>query len=70
MGGWSLPSQAELQSSKDRASAEDWRPKCLIDAGVSSRIALRLASSEGDLHKMLDAKGAGCTDKQLERIFG
>ena len=46
-----------------------WRFDVLWEAGYDSMVAELLAHSPGDLHKMADAKRAGCTDQRALEIF-
>lgn len=47
----------------------DWRLHELCAAGVGIAIAEKLAETENDLHKMIETKEAGCSDKLLLKIY-
>lgn len=46
-----------------------WRWQQLWDAGYDSMTAETLAVSKSDLHQMIDAKKAGCSDELALAIF-
>jgi hypothetical protein len=48
---------------------EEWRMEQLQRAGIPKLYAKKLAQSESDLHKMLDAYAAGCSLPILLKIF-
>ena len=54
---------------KTAASIYTWRFAQLWDAGYDSEVAELLAKSTADLHKLVDAKKAGCSDEQALIIF-
>lgn len=51
-------------------SVESWRWKTLLEIGCKDATAEKLAKAgHADLHKMCEAKKAGCTDARLLKIF-
>jgi hypothetical protein len=46
-----------------------WRLRTLIEANVLYAIAVDLAKSSGDLHKMVRDKERGCPDDLLRQIY-
>lgn len=59
----------EAVQSSEREQVERWRRHELLDAGCSRYTANRLAASHEDLHAMVKAKLAGCSDDLLVDIF-
>ena len=48
---------------------QDWRLSQMLEAGIGQEEAIELAQSSADLHKVVEAKTAGCRDDQLLEIF-
>lgn len=46
-----------------------WRRESLEKAGISPELAEVLATSTSDLHEMLDALSAGCSEETLCQIY-
>lgn len=54
----------------EHVRVEQWRWDCLTDALVGFDAAHVLSRSQADLHVILAAKAAGCSDGLLLEIFG
>lgn len=59
---------ADVEISETR-KVNDWRNEVLRRAGIENMLALKLAKSESDLHKIVAAHEAGCDDETLVEIF-
>jgi hypothetical protein len=56
------------QTEEERVT--QWRYDVLKEAGVRSPHRAKLAFGRADLHEIVKAKEAGCSDKLLMQIFG
>jgi len=57
---------AAQESESERIYA--WRFKTLTEAGMPSKLAMRVADSEADLHQAVELLGAGCSPELVADI--
>lgn len=60
---------ADRVRSDEETKVDLWRWQVLVEAGVHHKTADQLAASDADLHRMVDAKARGCSDRLLLAIF-